>query len=76
MDEAKFRVRFKDDFKTKWELDDAMLLNEVMALSYEKQRLIEIQAGIVEGLVKGYDGLARAASREISRRISEQAPRD
>src|SRR5262252_2805587 len=36
MDEAKFRVRFKDDFKTKWELDDAMLLNEVMALSYEK----------------------------------------
>jgi hypothetical protein len=76
VEEAKFRTLHKSDFKTKWELDDAILLDEEMMELRDRLTVAEIQEGIVEGLSKGYEGLTRAASREISRRASEQAPRD
>ena len=74
--EATFRSLHKANFKTKWELDDALTFDDVIAELRDKLTVAEIQQEVVDGLTKGYDGLARAASREITRRSAEQAPRD
>jgi len=76
MAEAQFRAEHKDNYSTKWELDDAMLVDEALKQYGDRVSELEIRVHLVEGVAEGYDRLARAASREISRRISEQAPRD
>lgn len=75
-EESKFRVQFKDQYKTKWELDDAMTDDDTIDEMRGRLTIVENQAHIVEGISKGYEGLARAASREISRRIAELTPHD
>jgi hypothetical protein len=73
---AGLRVKFAKKFKSKWELDDAISLDDYVEKLNVRISGLEAKRHIVEGIAKGYDGLARAASREISRRISEQAPKD
>jgi hypothetical protein len=76
LEEARFRAIYKDDYSTKWELDDAMSFNEDIDEMRKRLQIAESKQDIVEAIVKGYEGLTRAASREIARRASEQAPRD
>jgi hypothetical protein len=73
---AKLRARWSKKFKSKWQLDDRIALNSDVTEMSDSLTDVQMKFHIVEGIAKGYDGLARAASREISRRISEQAPRD
>lgn len=76
LEQAQYRVRFKGDHKTKYELDDAMTLSKrhqrISADILEAESTYEV----MEALVRGYEDLRNAASREISRRLGEQAPRD
>lgn len=76
LEEAKFRAIYKGDYATKWELDDAMSFNDDIDEMRRRLQIANAREQIIEAIVKGYDGLARAASREITRRVAEQAPRD
>jgi hypothetical protein len=43
----------------------------------EKQLMeLEIKAGVLDAVIGGFEDVVRAASREMSRRDSERAPRD
>jgi hypothetical protein len=76
MAKAQLRVLHGGKFKNKWMLDDEIELDEDVAEFNKRISRLEDRRHIVDGIVKGYEGLARAASREMSRRISEQAPKD
>jgi hypothetical protein len=76
MDQAQFRFVKKDEFKTKYELDDAMMRTKRHKLISNKIVEAEANSEMLQALVQGYEGLRNAASREIARRSSEQAPRD
>ena len=74
--EAKFSVRHKGDYKTKYELEAAMESAAGINALRGFISTLEAQVAVLEGIAKGYDVLTKAASREISRRQSETAPRD
>jgi hypothetical protein len=76
MAQAKFRFRNKKKFKTKYELDDAVLLDEEFQAITDEMTVLEAQYEMVKALAEGYEDIRNAASREIFRRSSEQAPRD
>lgn len=74
--EAKFSIVNKDKYKTKYELESAMEKNVKINEARNKISELESQKDLIEGIAKGYDAISKAASREISRRIAESAPRD
>lgn len=76
MAQAKFRFRNKKKFKTKYELDDAVLMDEEFQKITDDMTMLEAQHDMVKALAEGYEAIRNAASREIFRRSSEQAPRD
>jgi len=67
---------YKDDYKTKYEFEAAMDLDKGILELREAIVVQEIRITLIEGVAKGYDTITRAASREISRRQAEVAPRD
>lgn len=73
---ARLRAKLGKKYKTKWQLDDALLKNkEVKELEDD---LIEAEAKltVIEALAGGYEDLRNAASREMFRRGVEKAPND
>jgi hypothetical protein len=74
--QAKYRYLNKEKFKTKYELDDAMITEEGIKEYIDGIALLEAREVVVKALAEGYESLRNAASREIFRRSSEQAPRD
>lgn len=74
--QAQFRVRHKGEHGTKYELDDAMALSKRHKQITQKITEAEATLGIMEAVMQGFEDLRNAASREISRRLGEQAPRD
>jgi len=70
------RSRQKGKYKNKWELDDELLTHpEIQSL--EKQiAVIEYELELINAIAVGYEDLRNAASREMFRRSSEQAPKD
>jgi hypothetical protein len=72
--QAKFRLRNEDKLKN---VVDAMF-EEDEHISKMLNRISEAEAHatLVEAVAQGYEDLRNAASREMTRRISEQAPRD
>jgi hypothetical protein len=73
---AKYRHRNVKKFKTKYELDDAMVLDDEVKELMDEIVLLEAREGVVKALAEGYEDLRNAASREMFRRSSEQGPRD
>ena len=73
IDAATFRQRRKRDYKTKWELDDALLLNSRLRKQADVIAELEKRVRTVEPVVESYAGFRHAASREITRRGHEQA---
>jgi hypothetical protein len=72
---ARFRSLYQKDFKTARELDAAFYLDD----GEETERHIlelEIKAEVLDAVIAGFDDVVKAASREMSRRDSERAPRD
>ena len=76
IEQAKFRIKHKGEFQTKYEADDAMLLDEELAELIERQDNIEHELQILNAVAQGYADFFSAASREISRRESERPSRD
>jgi hypothetical protein len=74
--QAQYRVRHKGEYKVKYELDDAMALSKRHKSITEKITEAEALVTVMEAVVHGFEDLRNAASREISRRLGEQAPRD
>jgi len=73
---AKLRAKLSQKYKTKWQLDDALLKDtEIKELEDE---LVEAEAKltVIEALASGYEDLRNAASREMFRRGVEKAPND
>ena len=76
LEQAKFRHRNAKKYKTKYELDDAMQLEDSVGDMLDEIAKLEAEKLVIEALSVGYEDLRNAASREMFRRSSEQAPRD
>ena len=76
MEQAKFRQRNIEDFKNKYSLDDAMVMDEDVSGLMDGIVVTEAKLELVKALALGYEGLRNAASREMYRRGTEAAARD
>lgn len=72
---ARFRSLKAKDFKTDRELVAAFTIDEG-ATTEENIMKLEIKSELLDAVIGGYDDVVKAASREMSRRDSERAPRD
>ena len=65
---ARYRLRHEDEYKTVRMLESAMILDpEIKKL--EKRALQEdVKAVALDAVLKGYESIIKAASREMSRR--------
>jgi hypothetical protein len=70
---AKFRFRFKDQYKTKYELDDAMVTDDLMGHRQDEIVQVEAELTVLNAIATGYEDIRNAASREVSRRTAERA---
>ena len=73
---AKFKYRHTDDYKRKYELENALLNNKRYAKRENEILGLDAQVTLLNAVAESYEDLRNAASREIFRRSSEQAPRD
>lgn len=70
---AKFRYRFKDKYKTKYELDDAMAMDDLMEHRQSEILAAEAELTVLNAIAAGYEDIRNAASREVTRRVGERA---
>ena len=70
--EARYRVQREGDFKTMKTLEAAMSLSDPMKKLSHRLLKLEIRAVALDAVIKGYESIIRAASREMSRRGIEQ----
>jgi len=72
--QSKFRVLNSDEKKN---IVDAMMEDDPhIAKLFDRISVAEAEVMLLNAVAGGYEDLRNAASREISRRIGEQAPRD
>jgi hypothetical protein len=72
--EAKFRIKHKGQ---KLNVVNSMMEDdEHITKQRDRVSKVEIETKLIETVALGYEDIRNAASREISRRIGEQAPRD
>lgn len=76
IEEAQFRYRHGDDYKTKYAVEDAMEENKRIRNLRDKTTELDAMQTMIEAVVQSYEGLRNAASREISRRTGERESRD
>lgn len=74
IEEAKFRVTHQGEKKT--DVDALMEEDTKIVKHRDKMAVLEAQLEIIEAVAQGYDDLRVAASREMTRRISETAAND
>lgn len=73
---ASYRVHHADEFRT----DKAC--SEAFSRSKDGKRIekaimeLEIKTEVLDAVIGGFEDIVKAASREMSRRDSERAPRD
>lgn len=73
---SRFRARYGTDYKTKTELQEAFdSLEETEEIDDELLEL-DMEITLLKGLEAAYKTWRESASREITRRTHEQAPRD
>jgi division protein CdvB (Snf7/Vps24/ESCRT-III family) len=76
IEQARYRTLNRDKFQKKYQLDDAMKNSKRVSRLERQIEKSEIQLEVQEAVVEGFLDVVRAASREMSRRESERAPRD
>ena len=76
VDAAKFRFRYSDDYKRKYELDAALSMNKRYRKREDEILTLEAKVDVLNAVAASYEDLRNAASREMYRRGSEQAPKD
>jgi hypothetical protein len=76
LEQAKYRFRNAENYKNKYQLDDAMALeddiSELMGVITE----LEAREEVLKAVALGFEDLRNAASREMFRRSTEVAPKD
>lgn len=70
--QAKYRYLNKKKFKTKYELDDAMVTEDGIEELMSEITLLEAREEVIKALALGYEDFKSAASREMFRRSSEE----
>jgi hypothetical protein len=73
---ARKRARLSKKYKTKWQLDDALLGDKEIKELEDDLVNAEAKLTVIEALAAGYEDLRNAASREMFRRGVEKAPND
>jgi len=73
---ARFRKRNAVKFRTKYELDDAAVLDKKLMGFADAIAELDRQLTLVRPLVEGYEGFRNAASREMFRRSTEKPAND
>ena len=73
---AKKRAKLSGKYKTKWQLDDALLKDKEIRELEDDLVDAEAKLTVIEALSAGYEDLRNAASREMFRRGVEKAPND
>jgi hypothetical protein len=72
--EAQFRMKHSEE---KLNVVQAMMEDDDQITKHrDRISKAEIELGLINAVAEGYEDLRNAASREISRRLGEQAPRD
>lgn len=72
--QSKFRIKHKGELKN---IVDAMMENDQEISDYmDRIADIEIKKTLLDAVVKSYESLRNAASREMSRRLGERAAVD
>jgi hypothetical protein len=73
---AAFRVRKGDTYRTDKACTEAFSLSKVGKKIERQINNLEIKVEVLDAVIGGFDDVVRAASREMSRRQSENAPND
>lgn len=71
-----FRIRRGDEFRTDKALGEAFSRTKVGKKLERALVELETRANILDAVIGGFEDVVKAASREMSRRDSERAPRD
>jgi hypothetical protein len=66
--EARYRLKHEDDYKTMKMLDAAMILDSDIRKLNSRANKIDVKAVALDAVIKGYESIIKAASREMSRR--------
>lgn len=66
--QARFRLKHEDEYKTVKMLDSAMILDKEIRKLDKRANQLDVKAVALDAVVKGYESIIRAASREMSRR--------
>lgn len=70
--EARYRVQHEDQHKTMKTLEAHMVLSKPIKTFNKRLSQLEIKAVALDAVIKGYESIIRAASREMSRRGIER----
>jgi hypothetical protein len=73
---AKFKFRHGDDYSRKYELDNALQMDKKFRKREDEILDLEAKVELLNAVALSYEDLRNAASREMFRRSSEQAPKD
>jgi hypothetical protein len=71
-----FRVRRGNEFRTDKACTEAFSRSKDGKRIEKRMMELEIKATMLDAVIGGYEDIVKAASREMSRRDSERAPRD
>lgn len=66
--EARFRLKHEDEYKTMKMLDAAMILDPEIRKLNSRANKLDVKAVALDAVIRGYESIIRAASREMSRR--------
>ena len=74
--QAKYRFKNSKKYKTKYELDDAMVMEDEISALLDTITKVEAELAVITAIALGYEDYRNAASREMFRRSNEVAPKD
>lgn len=66
--QARYRLRHEDEHKTVKMLESAMILDKGIRKIEKKNLQLDVRGVALDAVIKGYESIIRAASREMSRR--------
>lgn len=73
---AAYRVHHGDEFRTDKACTESFSRSKVGKRMEKTLNELEIKAEVLDAVIGGFEDIVKAASREMSRRDSERAPRD
>lgn len=68
IEQARYRIRHESDFKTVKALEAAMSLDKRIKQMQNEILTLEVREVALDAVIKGYESIIRAASRDMSRR--------